>query len=105
MVGFYRRLLAAEPVAQSDGMAIFGLGQAQLFIHQTYAPAEGELPPTDHIAFEVDDVDRACEGVVGSGLALEVPPADYYWGRSAYLRDPGGHQIELIQASAPDGAT
>ena len=24
-------------------------------------------------------------------LSLEVQPKDYYWGRSAYLRDPDAH--------------
>jgi catechol 2,3-dioxygenase-like lactoylglutathione lyase family enzyme len=101
MADFYRRLLNAEPVAQSDGMAIFVVGSTRIFIHRNYVPAPGDLPPANHTAFNVDDVDAACNALVKQGLTLEVAPQDYYWGRSAYLRDPDGHQIEIMQAS-PD---
>ena len=45
------------------------------------------------------DVDAAVQQLVDSGITVEIPPRDYYWGRSAYLRDPDGHLIELIQVS------
>jgi catechol 2,3-dioxygenase-like lactoylglutathione lyase family enzyme len=83
-------------------MAIFILGQTKLFIHRNYTPEEGELPPETHIAFSVEDVDEVCETLQGQGLAIEVPPKTYYWGRSAYLRDPVGHLIELIEAPQED---
>ena len=103
MATFYRRLLGSEPVAQSEAMAIFMVGHTKLFIHHNYTPAEGELPPHNHIAFVVADVDAACQGVVQQGLTVEVPPQDDYWGRSAYLRDPDGQQIELTQVKASQG--
>lgn len=99
MADFYRRLLGTEPVAQSEGMAIFMVGETKIFIHRTYSPSEGDLPPEDHIALEVDDVDSASQALVQQGLALEIPPTEYYWGRSAYLRDTDGHQIEIIQTA------
>jgi len=95
MVDFYRGLLSAEPVAQSDDMAIFMSGHTKIFIHRKYPASEGELPPDDHIAFAVEDVDARCEALIQQGLTLEVPPQDYYWGRSAYLRDPDGHMVEI----------
>lgn len=97
---FYQRLLGAEPVASSDGMAIFMVGDTKIFIHRSYRPDEGELPPENHIALAVPDLDAACDELQARGVALEVPPADYYWGRSAYLRDPDGHLIELSQLQA-----
>jgi predicted enzyme related to lactoylglutathione lyase len=48
-------------------------------------------------AFTVQDVDQACAQLVEQGLMLEIAPQDFYCGRSAYLRDPDGHQIEIIQ--------
>lgn len=99
MQSFYERLLGSVPVAASDGMAIFMAGQTRLFIHRTYSPAEGELPPEAHIAFSVADVDGVCAQLQQAELAVELPPKDYYWGRSAYLRDPDGHLIELISAA------
>ena len=100
MTAFYQRLLGKEPVAQSDGMAIFMSGQTKIFIHRSYTAAEGELPPNNHIAFAVDDVDAACQELVAQGLELEISPQDYYWGRSAYLRDPDGQQVEITQADS-----
>ena len=99
MMDFYRALLGAEPVAQSDDMAIFMSGATKIFIHRNYPPSEGDLPPNNHTAFAVEDVDVACEALTQQGLTLEIPPKDYYWGRSAYLRDPDGNQVEITKAS------
>ena len=98
METFYRALLGSEPVAQSGDMAIFMSGETKILIHRRYPPAEGELPATNHIAFAVEDVDATCESLVRQGLSLEVPPRDYYWGRSAYLRDPDGNMVEITKA-------
>lgn len=98
MAAFYQRLLNADPVARSDDMAIFLSGNTKIFIHRSYQPKADELPPENHTAFSVPDVDVVAETLAEDGLVLEVPPRDYYWGRSAYLRDPDGHLIEVIQA-------
>lgn len=97
MSAFYQALLGKRPVAESSDMAIFMTGHTKIFIHRTYTPGSGDLPPENHIAFEVPDVDAACAALVQQGLSIEVPPKDYYWGRSAYLRDPDGHLLELTQ--------
>ena len=97
LVDFYRHLLDKEPVHASDGMATFLVGSTKVFIHATYVPGEGELPPEDHIAFAVDDLDGACATLGSRGVEIEVAPRDYYWGRSAYLRAPNGQLIELTE--------
>jgi len=99
MVSFYHHLLGVDPVAQSENMAIFMVGATKIFIHKTYDPGEGDLPPENHMAFTVKDVDVACETLANRGIVLERAPHNYYWGKSAYLRDPDGNQIE-ITASA-----
>ena len=105
MAEFYQRLLGAAPVAASDGMAIFAVGDTRIFIHHRYTPASGELPPLNHIALAVPDVDSACAELAAQGMSIDIPPQDYYWGRSAYLHDPDGHLVELAQAApASDGA-
>ena len=97
VVEFYQKFLGAEPAARSEGMAIFMLGETKLFFHHSYTPAEGDLPPENHLAFTVPDVDAVCEQLTEAGLTIEVPAKAYYWGYSAYLRDPDGQMIELIQ--------
>ena len=98
MTDFYRRLFGADPVASSDTMAIFYTDQTKIFIHYKYAPKDGELPPENHHAFTVEDVDKACRELTERGLTLEIPPQDFYWGRSAYLRDPDGNLIEITRS-------
>src|SRR5690606_20575482 len=80
MAAFYERLLGAPPVARSDDMAIFMAGGTKSFIHKTYTPGDGDLPPENHVALAVPDVDAACAGLAAQGLAVEVAPADYYGG-------------------------
>lgn len=89
MTDFYRTLLGLEPVTQSEDMAIF--------IHRNYPASEAELPPKDHIAFAVEDVNGKCEALKKQGLVTDIPPKDYYWGHSAYLRDPDGRLVEIIR--------
>lgn len=96
MIDFYQTLLGTSPAIRSEGMAIFMVGETKLFLHRSYTPQGDELPPEDHLAFTVPDVDAACEELAAAGLAVEVPPKEYYWGYSAYLRDPDGKLIELI---------
>lgn len=95
---FYETLLGEPPVACSEGMTIFMLGEVKLFLHQTYIPGEGELPPEDHLAFTVPDVEAACAKLSAAGLTIEVQPKEYYWGKSVYLRDPSGQMIELTES-------
>ncbi len=98
MAAFYRRLLGSEPVAESPDMAIFMVGETKIFIHKTYEQVPDDLPPENHIAFAVENVDATCAQLQAQGLTLEISPRDFYWGRSAYLRDPDGQLIEITTA-------
>lgn len=98
MARFYGAFLGENPVAQSEGMAIFFTGETKIFIHHKYTPGEGDLPPENHMAFTVEDVDAACQALSEQGITIETEPKDYYWGRSAYLRAPDGQLIELNEA-------
>lgn len=92
---FYRQLLGHAPDRQFEGMAEFELGDVTLRIHKTYEAQGNDLPAEDHIAFAVENLEKACREAEASGLKLEAPPRSYEWGKSAYLRDPDGRLIEL----------
>lgn len=48
------------------------------------------------LSFLVEDVDLAFEAAVAMGGAPVQPPHDTAWGmRSAYVRDPAGHLLEI----------
>lgn len=97
MTSFYRDLLGKAPVYQSGDLAIFDHAGVQILIHQAYVAGPDDLPPENHFAFAVPDVDADFATLESAGLNCVVPPRDYDWGRSAYLRDPDGHLIELQQ--------
>ena len=99
MTAFYHTLLQTPPAVEAPGLAIFVIGQTKLLIHQTYPPQADTPPPENHLALAVENVDRAATELQARGLTLEIPPRDYEWGRSAYLRDPDGHLLELSQAA------
>jgi catechol 2,3-dioxygenase-like lactoylglutathione lyase family enzyme len=95
---FYERLLGVAPVARGAEIAIFDLGGIKLLIHEASTQVTGGPPNEDHVAFVVTDLDAACRQLVEQGLAVELGPRDYDWGRSAYLRDPDGRLLELHEA-------
>ncbi len=54
--------------------------------------------PGFELGFKVDDVDAAFAELTQAGVESSMPPTDRFWGqRTAYLRDPDGHLIELVQ--------
>jgi catechol 2,3-dioxygenase-like lactoylglutathione lyase family enzyme len=100
---FYRRLLGRSPDVEVGGMSEFHLGGVTLRIHDSAnSPAvrrrsagSSAPPDEDHIAFGVEDLDAATDSAIERGLVFEVGPADFDWGRSAYVRDPDGRLVEL----------
>jgi len=59
------------------------------------ALAEGEL--WDHLAFVVDDVDAQFEAIENHGVVKEPGDQPAAGARTAMIRDPDGHVIELVQ--------
>jgi lactoylglutathione lyase len=61
------------------------------------APAEGA--PAFEVGFKVPDVDAAYAELVAGGARPVRPPTDQPWGqRTAYVADPDGHLVELVDA-------
>ncbi len=99
MVRFYEKFLHRKPARWQPGQdAEFSVDGLKLFIHaKADHPVAGYPPDVHHVAFAVDDVDAACERLKSQGLSMDFEPADYPWGRSAYVRDPDGNWFELHQ--------
>jgi catechol-2,3-dioxygenase len=93
LTAFYERLLARRPDSRSDSHASFDLGGTTLFIHVAGGESPDGAPNTDHVPIALDQEDAA-ERARTAGAEV-VGPQDFYWGRSAYLRDPDGRVIEL----------
>lgn len=87
------------PYAQLD------TGATRLALFERHAMAatlRRELHPPDpaapgfEVGFKVADVDAAYAQLVAAGVQAVTPPTDRPWGqRTAYLRDPDGHLVEL----------
>jgi catechol-2,3-dioxygenase len=93
LAAFYELVLGRPPDSRSDAHASFDLDGTTLFIHVAGdGDAEG-APDADHVAFAVDQ-DAAAKRARSAGEEV-VGPKDFYWGRSAYLRDPDGRSVEL----------
>jgi len=69
---------------------------AQMLGMSLEAPAANA--PGFEIGFKVTDVDAVFGELVARGALAVVPPTDRFWGqRTAYVRDPDGHLVELAQ--------
>jgi catechol 2,3-dioxygenase-like lactoylglutathione lyase family enzyme len=88
LVAFYERLLGRAPDNRWPGGATFDLDGVTLLLHERGAQQEGMPANADHFAIRVGDVDA-------EAARLGTEAKDYYWGRSAYLRDPDGRLVEL----------
>jgi catechol-2,3-dioxygenase len=93
LTAFYEKLLGRPPNSASESHASFGLGEATLFIHVARPDGVEGAPNRDHVAFALDQ--DAAAGRAREAGADVVGPRDFYWGRSAYLRDPDGRAVEL----------
>ncbi|GGL52140.1 VOC family protein [Halocalculus aciditolerans] len=66
------------------------------------ADTEGETPDEagtawDHLAVAVEDVDEAFERVENHGVVQEPADNDAAGARTAFIEDPDGHVVELVE--------
>lgn len=105
---FYVDILGLPLGHRSGPYAQLDTGTTRLSLFERGAMADtlgvGRLdPPTQsapgfEIGFKVDDVDAAFADLTTAGAAAVAPPTTRPWGqRTAYLRDPDGHLVELAQ--------
>jgi lactoylglutathione lyase len=108
---FYLDVFGAEQVYQfppegdpvyvslqiGDGQVALGLGTGPALYGETPLPASGHAVD---ICLYVADLDATIRAAEARGAPVPVPPADMPWGeRVAYLTDPAGTMLLVIQAS------
>lgn len=104
---FYCEMLGLPLGHRSGPFAQLATGLTRVALYERGAMAETlgrELQPPAldapgfELGFKVDDCDTTYEELVAAGATPAVPPTDRPWGqRTAYVRDPDGHLVELAQ--------
>jgi lactoylglutathione lyase len=104
---FYTERLGLTLKHRSGAFAQLDTGRTRLALYERAAmagtlgfeirPPEANAPGFE-IGFLVEDVDVAFAELVSHGAGGVAAPVDRPWGqRTAYVRDPDGHLIELAQ--------
>lgn len=59
-----------------------------------------QVPPEGHVAVVVDDYEQTLKALSEAGY--EPRPSREHWGQPrAFVRDPGGHRVEIMAAPPP----
>jgi lactoylglutathione lyase len=105
---FWTGLLGLPLGHRSGPYAQLDTGTTRLALYQRNAmaatldrPLQPPAPdaPGFEIGFKVPDVDAAYAELVAGGARAVRPPVDQPWGqRTAYVADPDGHLVELVDA-------
>ena len=106
-LGFYVDVLGLRLGHRSGDYAQLDTGATRLALYTRGAMAKtldmfldppAANAPGFEIGFKVTDVDAAFTDLIARGAQPVMPPTDRFWRqRTAYLRDPDGHLIELAQ--------
>lgn len=106
-LAFYVGVLGLRLGHRSGAYAQLDTGATRLSLYERDAmaetvgrrmrPPEPDAPGFE-IGFKVSDVDAAYAHLLERGAEPVTAPADRAWGqRTAYVRDPDGHLLELVQ--------
>jgi catechol 2,3-dioxygenase-like lactoylglutathione lyase family enzyme len=104
---FWTGVLGLRLGHRSGGYAQLDTGRTRIALYERAAMSEtlgrslrapDREAPAFEVGFKVADVDAAFAALVARGAEPEVAPTDRPWGqRTAYLRDPDGHLVELAE--------
>ena len=105
-LAFYTGLLGLPLGHRSGPYAQLATGTTRVALYERAAMSatlglELQAAPPDaagfELGFKVPDVDAAVAELAAAGVVVATPPADRPWGqRTAYVRDPDGHLVELV---------
>jgi lactoylglutathione lyase len=102
---FYADVLGLKEPVANDRWAIFDTGQAKLLVEQV----DDEDPDGNdeggrfaHFSFTVADMEKTLESLKGAPIDWLGPSERQDWGGIlAYLKDPDGTILTLVQYPAP----
>ena len=94
---FYVNLFEQQPIDKSENTALFEVDGFKTFLHRQMKHEAGMPANEDHMEYKVSDLDEIVSGLIEKGMKIENHPKEYYWGRSAFLRDIEGKLIELYE--------
>ena len=98
---FYRDILGL-PLLLDEGHVIhFDAGTVRLAIHRC-PPGERRGPPEGFLVMGVKDLGIAYDELRRRGAEFLGPPSSRPYGRVAYLHDPEGHEIGLLEEPRKD---
>lgn len=110
---FYRALGLEHvgTLALGPGYTLLFLGDPtgeavlELVVNETTDPGYDRSPGSGHVGLEVADIEAALDALAALGVQPENPPAHPAGrtdlGRIAFVRDPDGVRVELLQAPWP----
>ncbi len=106
-LGFYVDTLGLPLGHRAGAYAQLATGTTRLALYERAAmattlghPIQAPAPdaPGFELGFKVPDVDAAFAALAAAGAPVVTAPTDRPWGqRTAYVRDPDGHLIELAE--------
>lgn len=103
---FYTQVLGFPVVRRWDSAGIVFVDAGGLWLELTRqdAPDDGSRPRAldqgvgiNHLALQVGDVERSFQKLVEQGVRVLSAPVDYESVRVAFLADPDGNVLELIE--------
>lgn len=97
---FYGRALGIEPAFRAGNWLPFNLAGGTFALHATGGGDRGELRDFK-LSFDVDDIEIAVVRWKAQGAQVLRGVADEAFGKRAFLADPDGRQVEIVQHDAP----
>ncbi len=103
---FYTQALGFRVARRWDSAGIVFVDAGGLWLELTRqdAPDDGTQPRAldqgvgiNHLALQVEHVDQSFQQLVSQGVRVLAAPADYENVRVAFLADPDGNVLELIE--------
>ena len=104
-IGWYRRIFGFEPVERGfygdTPYAILKSGEAMLCMYEhgeraSAASGNGAQHHISHIGFRIVDRDSWEAQVATTDVHVHHGPIDYPHSKAWYVRDPSGHEIEVV---------